>query len=202
MTTKIQPPIRFKYDIEKFVACLSFLASNVKNLDKLKAAKLLYYVDKYHLVRHGRPILGDVYYRLDYGPVPSKSLDVMNEAISPIKFRGLPQENLELLSKYIKVNDEKRHPVFEVKRDHEFDVLSESENEALQETIKKYGRYSGADLIKLTHNEASWLKSEKSGEIDYRLFFDNEKDATPEALDYLESLQEQMDLVFSLTTSG
>ncbi len=202
MTSKIQPPIRFKYDIEKFVACLSFLASNIKNLDKLKAAKLLYYVDKYHLIRHGRPILGDVYYRLDYGPVPSKSLDVMNEAISPVKFRDLPQENLELLSRYIKVNEERRHPVFETKREHEFDVLSESEKEALQETVKKYGHHSGSDLIKLTHNEASWLKSEKNGEIDYRLFFDNAKDATPEAFDYLESLQEQMDLVFSLTASA
>ncbi len=163
---------------------------------------MLYYVDKYHLIRHGRPILGDVYYRLDYGPIPSKSLDVMNEAISPVKFRDLPQENLELLGRYIRVNEAKRHPIFETKREHEFDVLSESEKEALQETVKKYGRHSGGDLIRLTHNEASWLKSEKNGEIDYRLFFDDAKDANREAFDYLESLQEQMDLVFSLSASA
>ena len=80
--------------------------------------------------------------------------------------------------------------------------MSESEKEALQETVKKYGRHSGGDLIRLTHNEASWLKSEKNGEIDYRLFFDDAKDANREAFDYLESLQEQMDLVFSLSASA
>ena len=108
-------------------------------------------------------------------------------------------ENLELLKTYLKVNHDKKHPTFDVKKSHELDVLSESEIEALQETIKKYGHYSGPQLIDLTHREASWKKSEKNREIDYRLFFEGEANARPEALEYLESLREDMEFIFSLT---
>ena len=80
------------------------------------------------------------------------------------------------------------------------DVLSESEIEALQETIKKYGRYTGPQLIQMTHRESAWKKTEKNREIDYRLFFEGERNASPEALAYLESLREDMELIFSLTS--
>ena len=199
MTDVVNPPIRFKFDVEKLVASLYFFASKTKGIDKLKAAKLLYYADKYHLTRYGRPILGDVYFRLDYGPVPSLSLDIINEAISPYKLT-IPQENLELLKTYLKIEKDKPHPTFEVKKHHDLDVLSESEVEALEETLKHYGRYTGPELIRLTHREPAWKKTEKNREIDYRLFFEGDKNASPAALEYLESLREDMDLIFSLSS--
>ena len=198
-TATVKLPIRFKFDPEKFVASLAFFASHAKGLDKLKAAKLLYYADKYHLIRYGKPILGDVYYHLDYGPVPSKALDIMNEALDPYRLRGIPQSNLELLKKYLKVDPaEKTHPTFEAKTEPDLDVFSESELEALRETIKRYGRYSGRQLIDLTHQEAPWLKTDRNEEIDYRLFFEDAQDASPEAAAYLESLREHMEVMFSL----
>ncbi len=199
-TTPVKPPIRFKFDPEKFVASLAFFASHANGVDKLKAAKLLYYADKYHLIRYGKPILGDVYYHLDYGPVPSKALDIMNEAIDPYRLRGIPQSNLELLKKYIKVDGEgKAHPIFEAKTAPDLDVFSESELEALNATIKRYGHCSGPQLINLTHREAPWLKTERNEEIDYHLFFEGEKGASAEAEEYLESLREHMEVMFSLT---
>lgn len=198
--TAAKPPIRFKFDPEKFVASLAFFASHAKGVDKLKAAKLLYYADKYHLIRYGKPILGDVYYHLDYGPVPSKALDIMNEAIDPYHLRGIPQSNLELLKKYVKVEIEgKAHPTFETKTAPDLEVFSESELEALNETIKQYGHCNGRQLINLTHQEAPWLKTERNEEIDYHLFFEGEKNASPEAAEYLESLREHMEVMFSLT---
>ncbi len=198
MNASSKPLIRFKFDVEKLVAALCFFASRTKGLDKLKAAKLLYFADKYHLVKYGRPILGDTYFRLDYGPVPSLSLDIMNEAVSPYRL-DIPQENLELLKEYLKVDLEKRHPLFEAKTQPDLDVLSESEVEALQETVKAYGGYSGARLIDLTHREASWKKTGKNEQIDYRLFFEGENNASPEALEYLESFREDTELVFALS---
>ena len=41
-------------------------------------------------------------------------------------------------------------------------------------------------------------RTEKNREMDYRLFFEGDKNASPEALEYLESLREDMELVFSL----
>lgn len=199
-TSASRPRIRFQFDPEKFVAAVAFLSSKIGGVDKLKAAKLLYYADKYHIVRYGRPIIGDVYYRLDYGPIPSKALDILNEAINPYKVPNIPQPNLELFQKYIKISKEgRRHPIFEAKGKPNVDVFSESEIEALEQTIAQYGKLSGGKLIDLTHHEASWKQTPKNGEIDYRLFFEDEKNCSPEAFDYLESFQEDEEFMFTLT---
>ena len=58
-----------------------FSQRGVTDLTKLKAAKLLFFADKLHLNRYGRPILGDCYFCLDHGPVPSFSLNEMNDAL-------------------------------------------------------------------------------------------------------------------------
>ena len=75
--------IRFRFNLEKLVAFLGFFsAKGVSDLTKLKAAKLLYFADKDHLLKYGRPILGDVYFCLPYGPVPSVALNEMTDAIA------------------------------------------------------------------------------------------------------------------------
>jgi uncharacterized phage-associated protein len=199
MTTTEKLPVRFKFNPEKFVACLAFFASNSKSVDKLKAAKLLYYADKYHLIRYGKPILGDVYYHWDYGPVPFKSLAIMNEAIDSYNLPNISQENLELLRKHLRIDLEKKHPTFELKGRLDLEILSDAEQEALQETAKSYGKYTGSQLIDLTHREAPWLKTQPNEEIDYRLFFESAKGASPEALEYLESLREHTELMFALS---
>ncbi len=192
---RTSPSIRFKLEPEKLVAALAFFASKTRGLDKLKAAKLLYYADKYHLTQYGRPILGDVYFRLDYGPVPSKSLDIMNEAIDPHRVRGVHPDNQMLISKYLRTNSEGRHPTFELKHEPDMKVFSESEIEALVKTVEKYGHFTGSKLIDLTHRDATWNKTERNGEIDYRLFFDDAKGANPEALEYMESLRENVEVM-------
>jgi len=53
--------IRFKYDVEKFANAVAYFASiNIPDLTKLKISKLLFFVDKLHLQRYGRPVTGDV----------------------------------------------------------------------------------------------------------------------------------------------
>ena len=194
-------PVRLKFEKEKFVSSVAFLAAHIENLDKLKAAKLLYFADKYHLLKYGRPIMGDVYYRLDYGPVPSKALDIMNEVIQDRKM-DFPQPNLQLFREYLKIDADKRYPTIELKKkvSDYLEYLSESEKEALQDTIEKFGKYSGAQLIKLSHKESPWLKTSENDEIDYRLFFED-AESDPAALEYFEqSFREQSEIVFLLTS--
>jgi hypothetical protein len=53
--------IRFRFAPEKLVQALAFFADRgVRDLDKMKAAKLLFHADKYHLLTYGRPVLGDL----------------------------------------------------------------------------------------------------------------------------------------------
>ena len=69
-----------RFKVDKLIACLAILAKHrVSKLDKLKAVKLLYLADKYHLLKYGRPIINDTYVHLDNGPVPSKALDIIND---------------------------------------------------------------------------------------------------------------------------
>ena len=95
--------IRFYFDVEKFVNAVAYFVKKTPRVDKLKAAKLLYFLDKYHLVNYGRPVTGDCYHSLDYGPVPSMSLDIMNDVISDLSLRR-PLRNKRTFEKYLQVD--------------------------------------------------------------------------------------------------
>ena len=54
--------IKYRFLPEKFIQELAYLAqADLPDLSKLKVAKLLYFCDKYHLLKYGRPVTGDVY---------------------------------------------------------------------------------------------------------------------------------------------
>lgn len=205
MMKSIKTPVRFKFDIDKFIACVAMFAEQrLDGLDKLKACKLLYYADKYHLLRYGKPIMGDVYYHLDAGPIPSKALDIMNEIVcgdSAFAFKG-DVSNKSKFQEFLQVKKPFFHkfPIFDLIKTPKYGCLAESEQEALKETIKKYGALTGPQLIRETHKDTAWIKTENTEEIDYRLFFESDPDAKQEALEYMESLQEDMVLSFGLSS--
>ena len=199
----IKPPIRFKFDLDKLIASIGYFASRkIQDLSKLKVCKLLYYADKEHLIQYGRPIIGDIYYHLDNGPVPSKSLDIMNEVISRDKVYLNSGEisNQEKFTQFLKVHKQplSRHPTFQLKNGLDYGCFSESELEVLKSVLEKYGSLKAGQLIDRTHQEAPWRHSSPNSEIDYRLFFIDEPEAKPEALAYMESMQESLEIVLGL----
>lgn len=190
-------PIRFKFNLNKFLACMASFAEKTENFDTLKAAKLLYYADKHHLIRYGRPIIGDTYKHLDKGPVPSFALDVMNDVVkNRLPYWQESESYKNAFKKIFKVIPKKGHPypVFQLIKSPNLNYLSESEVEAIRETIKKYGKYTGRQLIKLTHRDASWKKTKPLEEIDYRLFFENEPQAEEAAKEYMEFSAEENEM--------
>ncbi len=196
MKTNNRKRIEFKFDVKKLINALAFFAGEVKDLDKLKAAKLLYLVDKHHLVRYGRPILGDCYFRLDKGPIPSRSLDIMGDAIGMDKV-NIPTPNRDAFISKLKTTDHK-YPRFQQKEAPDLSVFSSSEIESLKETLHKYGKLSSSKLITLTHKDATWQETEQNAEIDYRLFFKNTPSARKEALELMELSQEDRDFLREL----
>jgi uncharacterized phage-associated protein len=42
----------------------------------MKALKLIYFADRYHLRKYGRLVTNDIYYAMNYGPVPSSVKDI------------------------------------------------------------------------------------------------------------------------------
>ncbi len=196
MKINSQKRIEFRFDVKKLINALAFFAGEVKDLDKLKATKLLYLADKHHLVRYGRPILGDCYFRLDAGPVPSRSLDIMNSTVDVFRV-NIPTPNKDAFISKLKITDHK-YPRFQQREAPDLSVFSSSEIESLKETLHEYGKLSISKLIKLTHKDATWQETEQNAEIDYRLFFKNTPSACKEAFKLMEFSQEDRDFLREL----
>lgn len=163
--------ISFNFESKKLLNAVTYMAyRQVPRLDKMKLAKLLFYADKYHLLKHGRPILGDNYYCMDHGPVPSFSYNEISDAF----------EGEGALLSNLKITTAEKYPSFELRDGVEPDlgVFSDSEVEALDETIRAYGGKTPWELRQLSHTESCWKKADEhraqgsSLEMPYETFFD------------------------------
>jgi uncharacterized phage-associated protein len=152
-------PIRFEFRPAKFVAAAAYLAAACPGMTKLKLCKLLFFADKEHLVRYGRPITGDHYYKLEHGPIPSRGLDLLNRQGSPA--------DVALLEKYVAVIGVTIHP----KRAPEKKVFSKSDLEVLEAVSNKYGQLTASRLRSMSHSERAWLEASDNGPMDFALFF-------------------------------
>lgn len=197
--------IRFRFASEKLVQALAFFADRgVRDLDRMKAAKLLFHADKYHLLTYGRPVIGDLYACMEYGPVPSTSLNVMNDVIA--HDAQYPPVAKELFDEYISVEKFlRKHPVFRAKKKPDLDVFSDSDIEALEYALKGYGAKSAWQLSQESHDEPSWRIANmermpgSSVIMDYRLFFEGHPEAA-DVLRLVEAQQEDRDSAEELAT--
>jgi len=158
-------PIRFEFRAAKFVAAVTYLAQACRGMTKLKLCKMLYFADKEHLVRFGRPITGDQYYKLPHGPIPTRGLDLL-------KGQGYAPD-VALLEKYVAVKGMTIHP----KQAPENRVFSRSDLGVLDSVCSKYGRMTVVQLRTLSHKERAWLEASENGPMDFGLFFGDDPDA-------------------------
>ena len=173
---------KFEFSLTKLAHSIAYFhVAGWDDLTKLKLAKLFYFADKAHLLEHASPILGDVYYCMDFGPVPSFALNLMNEAISRRDAEGIEADSpdWEVMDSVLKVRKGfwDKHPRFEARHGFEKSVFSGSELEILQTVSRRYGGMSASDLVTLTHQEPTWCvpnRDRQNGSrapIPYDLFF-------------------------------
>ncbi len=174
--------LSFCFNAEKFANAVAYLAQGCSDSTKLTICKHLYLADKEHLVRYGRPITGDHYYKLPHGPVPTRGLNML-------RGKALASENA-LLEKYVTVIGTAVRPRQSANRR----VFSKSDIEVLNWVIEKYGRLSASSLRSLTHRQAPWRDTEETCPIDYALFFEDRPEAS-DMKQLAESEQESRDLL-------
>lgn len=139
----------FDLDKSKAINSILFVISKLgANSDKHKVFKILYFADQKHLVKYGRPITGDTYLKMQYGPVPSfiKNLADGNEEKGLIEQKG------------------KHHIQSSCSYDLDLEDFSESELECLDEAIEENKHLSFGKLTKKSHDKA-WENA--SWRIDY-----------------------------------
>jgi uncharacterized phage-associated protein len=194
--------LKFTFSLDKLIHSLAlFSTCGVRDLTKLKAAKLLYFADKDHLLKFGRPIIGDVYYCLPYGPVPSVSLNEMNDAINveDIDDGNDIHSDSICFASVLKIHKPLwgGHPVFRAKNGFDRDVFSKSEISSLEFVVQQFGDKQAAELVELTHKETAWMEPNKvrkpngRAPMPYELFFHDADANAQEVLAFAKEEQRE-----------
>jgi uncharacterized phage-associated protein len=187
--------IQFEFNLDKLIHAIAFFcAKHVDGLTKLKIAKLLYFADKKHLLEYGAPIIGDVYWCMEFGPVPSFALNEMNEAISRSEVVSEGGSDYSKMSQVLRVKKPifSRYHHFEAKHTFDATVFAPSEISVLDSVVREYGTRSAKQLVDLTHDEPTWripngFRGPKGRTpIPYELFFEG---ASQESMKHLARLK-------------
>jgi len=139
--------IRFPYDRERAAnAVLWLLGRHNGTLEKLKLVKLVFYADRAHLAKYGRPITGGRYSAMPHGPVASSLYDDLkswvNDVHAPVRIKG----NHVIARKQLDVES-----------------LSESDVEILTQIDREYGSLSAFTLSAMTHRLRAYKKNFRAG---------------------------------------
>jgi uncharacterized phage-associated protein len=169
-------PIGFQFDMDKTREAIAFLVSASEGgLDVYKVCKLLFLADKHHLVRYGRPITGDWYFALPHGPAPSRSLRLLQILIED-------PENAPALASILSIDRSFVNPRFSAKP-MAFDNLSQSDVEALTETLKRFSAKEFSELRAMTHETKAYQNAwgrrgtANSAKMAFEDFFEEDSDA-------------------------
>jgi uncharacterized phage-associated protein len=154
-------PVRFELDTEKTTAAIAVLAeSGLRDLTKYKICKLLFLSDKFHLVRYGRTITGDRICAMEYGPVPSATLDALNAFLGSETSNPKSQEIAEKLSAYVSLESRYHNKHFYSTRRIDAErYLSPSDLDAINAVVKEHGAKSFEELKAMTHELFAYKKA-------------------------------------------
>lgn len=171
------------------MAAMAFIASRaLPGLTKYKMCKLVFLADKYHLVRFGRPITGDRICAMEYGAVPSTTLDLLNAIINPNQTKGDPLR-VEVLAKHFIVDRSFYNPHFKTRLEPAYEeILSQSDLDALQATIAAHGEKTFEELKSFTHEMFAFRKARadrisEAPDMRYEDLFAEDGDAIEGALE-------------------
>lgn len=182
--------VEFSYDFDKFLTCVQYFASKgVPQLDKYKISKLLFLADKNHLVKYGRPIIGDRYCAIEHGPIPSRSLNLLNafSKKSWVRLRVPDQpipipadRQLRQMVESLELDEKFTYPAFRTKKPPRLEFLSKSDLECLDLTIERFGNKTFSELKTITHSMRAYKKAHENSQnsnMDYEDFFEEDTES-------------------------
>jgi uncharacterized phage-associated protein len=142
--------IHLGFDHKKATQAINFFATKAGGyINKMKAIKLIYFADRYHLRKYGRPITNDEYFAMPYGPVNSGVKEITENS------DFLADDEQEYAAIYLKIPNQ-----YGVRSIHPIDtkVFSKSDIEALSFAWEKFGKYNQYQLADISHNYPEWKR--------------------------------------------
>ncbi|HEX3933086.1 MAG TPA: Panacea domain-containing protein, partial [Puia sp.] len=139
------------FNYKKAVQALNLLAQwSGGALNKMKALKLIWLADRFHLRRYGRPILQYYYVAMENGPVASATRDILQH-----NKLGVSEDVLKYAENFISENGSYD---FKSLNDPNIKVFSKSDVECLKGVFDAYGHLGKYDLRDLTHKFPEWKR--------------------------------------------
>jgi uncharacterized phage-associated protein len=190
----------FHFAYTKAVQALNFFArQNGGEIEKLHALKLVFFADRFHLRKYGRPITNDQYWAMRLGPVPSGVKDLF-------ELDSASHDERHYAEGFF-VRGTRPHTIRSI-AEVDSHVVSQTDLEAVEFAWRSFGRLSG--IVERTHNYPEWKRHEPAIEggttrvpMDYNDFLEDPPQGvnpchplTPdERQDRREQLREMADAV-------
>jgi uncharacterized phage-associated protein len=139
---------------KKSVQAINYFARKKDGeINKMKAIKLIYFADRYHLRKYGRPVIGDDYWAMKLGPVASHTLDTAN-----LSTDSLEKDCFQYAKTFLAhpKGDDKQGIISKEKVD--LGVFSQTDIEALETAFKEFGDKDQFELAETSHIYPEWAK--------------------------------------------
>ncbi|MCH7936254.1 MAG: SocA family protein [Proteobacteria bacterium] len=177
--------IRFRINWQKALEALVWLANEKPGVTFYYVVKLLFFADKAHLQKYGRPVIGDRYIAMPHGPVPTIVYNMLKQDAF------LAPDILDATASSLEINYT-GHPSIKAKRKVNMDHFSETDLECLREALEQYGDMPFSRLRKITHAEPAYIEADLNCEMDYALMIDEDTPDREEKISDLEDYSHYM----------
>ena len=160
--------MKFAFHEGKAIEAMALIAKLLPGVSPLYVSKILFYAEKWHLNRFGRPILADTYIAMPLGPVPSTVKNFIDHNWAWVAKPEQFDEAVRVEKK------EGFYRLYSGKRAPNTDLLSPSDVACLEEAVKFCSDKKPEELSALTHHEKAWREAPANGAMDYELFIDDD----------------------------
>ncbi|MDR2384136.1 MAG: SocA family protein [Tannerella sp.] len=186
--------MKTKDEIDKIRAVVLYILAQFPNgIDLIKLFKIMYFAQKAHLVKYGRGIMGDSFYALKHGPVPSFTYKSIQVNQGKIKATA----DLDEIAAVISLRDNKMYAKIDVDKEE----LSVSDVKCIDNAIAEYKNVDSYALSDLSHDEAwkeAYMRSQDDPEKNKMTLIDiaNAGNASTHIIDKIRE-SEQIRMAFS-----
>jgi uncharacterized phage-associated protein len=144
----------FSFDHKKATQIINYLAIKAGGkINKMKALKLIFLADRYHLRKYGRLVTNDSYVAMKLGPIPSLIMDIAEAD------KYLNKDAKKYASRYLKA---KNNNIVESISETDDSYFSDSDIEALNFSWDNFSHLDQWGISDFTHNYPEWEKHEKA----------------------------------------
>lgn len=151
----------FNVDKSKTLNAALYILNQLGEADYHKIFKILYFADQEHLKLYGRPITGDSYQAMNFGPVPSFLYDLFKTAEKGIH----PFAEAIQMATAFSVRRNNNIPFVLATQVSDTDELSETDLELIISSINANKELSFTELVDKSH-DAAWTNAAEKQDIE------------------------------------